>query len=132
MSKKSKTITGIIIIVVFLAIGFVSFMDSKIEYVNFAEAKDRMRTVEVKGQWVKGRESKFDGATNTFSFYMIDDFNNEMKVVLDGAKPNNFDVAEAVVAKGKMKDGYFHAKEVLTKCPSKYEADGKDVKKTGS
>jgi cytochrome c-type biogenesis protein CcmE len=91
-----------------------------------------MRTVEVKGQWVKGMESKFDGATNTFSFYMVDDFNNEMKVVLDGAKPNNFDVAEAVVAKGKMKDGYFHAKEVLTKCPSKYEADGKEVKKTGS
>lgn len=132
MSKKSKTITGITIIIVFLAIGFMSFIDSKIEYVNFNEAKDRMRTVEVKGQWVKGRESKFDGANNTFSFYMVDDFNNEMKVVLDGAKPNNFDVAEAVVAKGKMKDGYFHAKEVLTKCPSKYEADGKEVKKTGS
>ncbi len=31
-----------------------------------------------------------------------------------------------------MKDGYFHAREVLTKCPSKYEADGKEVKKTGS
>lgn len=91
-----------------------------------------MRTVEVKGQWVKDKDSKFDPSANTFTFYMKDDFNNEMKVVLDGAKPNNFDVAEAVVAKGKMKDGYFHAKDVLTKCPSKYEADGKDVKKTGS
>ncbi len=101
MSKKSKVIIGTAIIIVFLAIGFMSFMDSKIEYVNFAEAKERMRTVEVKGQWVKDRETKFDGATNTFSFYMIDDFNNEMKVVLDGAKPNNFDVAESVVAKGK-------------------------------
>jgi len=128
MSKKAKTITGAVIILVFLIIGFMSFMDSKIEYVNFAEAKERMRTVEVKGQWVKGKESKFDASTNTFSFYMVDDFNNEMKVVLEGAKPNNFDVAEAVVAKGKMKDGYFHAKEVLTKCPSKYEADGKEVK----
>ncbi|MDQ3020199.1 MAG: cytochrome c maturation protein CcmE [Bacteroidota bacterium] len=132
MSKKSKTITGVLIIVVFLAIGFMSFMDSKIEYVNFTEAKNRMRTVEVKGQWVKDKESKFDQNTNTFSFYMKDDFNNEMKVVLDGAKPNNFDVADAVVAKGKMKDGYFHAKDVLTKCPSKYEADGKEVMKTGS
>jgi len=127
MSKKAKTILGILIIVVFLAIGFMSFMDSKIEYVNFAEAKERMRTVEVKGQWVKGKESKFDGSTNTFTFYMVDDFNNEMKVVLDGAKPNNFDVAEAVVAKGKMKGDHFHAKDVLTKCPSKYEADGKEI-----
>jgi len=91
-----------------------------------------MRTVEVKGQWIKDMDSKFDQTTNTFSFYMKDDFNNEMKVILEGAKPNNFDVAEAVVAKGKMKDGYFHAKAVLTKCPSKYEADGKEVQqKTG-
>ncbi len=132
MSKRSKTITGILIILVFLTIGFMSFMDSKIEYVNFNEAKNRMRTVEVKGQWLKSKEAKFDAVTNTFSFYMVDDFNQEMKVVLDGAKPNNFDVAEAVVAKGKMKDGYFHAKDVLTKCPSKYEADGKEVKKSGS
>lgn len=133
MSKKAKTITGVSIILVFLVIGFMSFMDSKIEYVNFSEAKDRMRTVEVKGQWLKDKESGFDSKTNTFSFYMRDDFNNEMKVVLDGAKPNNFDVAEAVVAKGKVKDGYFHAKEVLTKCPSKYEADGKDIQqKKGS
>ncbi|MDZ4711990.1 MAG: cytochrome c maturation protein CcmE [bacterium] len=131
MTKRSKTIIGVVIIVVFLAIGFMSFMDSKIEYVNFAEAKDRMRTVEVKGQWIKGMESKFDATTNTFSFYMQDDFKNEMKVVLVGAKPNNFDVAESVVAKGKMKDGYFHATDVLTKCPSKYEADGKDVQQKG-
>ncbi|MEO8446069.1 MAG: cytochrome c maturation protein CcmE [bacterium] len=131
MTKRSKTIIGVVIIVVFLAIGFMSFMDSKIEYVNFAEAKERMRTVEVKGQWIKGKESKFDATTNTFSFYMQDDFKNEMKVVLVGAKPNNFDVAESVVAKGKMKDGYFHATDVLTKCPSKYEADGKDVQHKG-
>jgi cytochrome c-type biogenesis protein CcmE len=29
-----------------------------------------------------------------------------------------------------MMDGYFHAKEVLTKCPSKYEGKGSDVKKS--
>ncbi len=131
MTRKAKTIIGILIIIVFLTIGFMSFMDSKIEYVNFTEAKDRMRTVEVKGYWVKDKDSKFDASSNTFTFYMNDDFNNEMKVVLDGAKPNNFDVAEAVVAKGKMKQGYFHAKEVLTKCPSKYEADGNEVKQKG-
>ena len=83
MTKRAKTIIGISIILVFLAIGFMSFMDSKIEYVNFAEAKNRMRTVEVKGHWIKDKEARFDGATNTFTFYMKDDFNNEMKVVLD-------------------------------------------------
>ena len=130
MSKKAKLITGLLIIIVFVAVGFASFMDNKIEYVNFAQAKEKMKKVEVKGHWVKDKESRFDPNSNTFSFYMVDDFNNEMKVVLAGAKPNNFEVAEAVVAKGKVKDGNFHASEVLTKCPSKYEADGKDVQKT--
>ncbi len=127
MTKKSKMIAGLIIVLVFVAVGFMSFMDSKIEYVNFEQAKEKTKTVEVKGQWVKNKESKFDANQNTFSFYMVDDYNTEMKVVLAGAKPNNFEVAEAVVAKGKVKNGEFHAKELLTKCPSKYEAQGKDV-----
>ena len=62
---------------------------------------------------------------------MKDEGNNVMKVVLDGARPNNFEMAESVVAKGKVKDGNFYAKEVLTKCPSKYEGKGEDVKKSG-
>lgn len=128
MSKKARIIVGIVIVVVFLVVGFMSFMDSKIEYVNFKEAQSRQRTVEVKGQWVKDKDAKFDVATNQFTFFMKDDFANEMKVVYDGAKPNNFEVAEAVVVKGKVKDGNFHAKEILTKCPSKYEAKGTDVK----
>ncbi|MBK6505612.1 MAG: cytochrome c maturation protein CcmE [Ignavibacteria bacterium] len=94
MSKKAKLITGILIILVFVVVGFMSFMDNKIEYVNFAQAKDKVKTVEVKGQWVKDKESKFDPESNTFSFYMVDDFKTEMKVVLAGAKPNNFEVAE--------------------------------------
>jgi cytochrome c-type biogenesis protein CcmE len=128
MSKQARIIVGVIIVVVFLVVGFMSFMDSKIEYVNFKEAENRQRTVEVKGQWIKDKGEKFDVGTNQFTFYMKDDFANEMKVVFDGAKPNNFEVAEAVVVKGKVKDGYFHAKDILTKCPSKYEAKGTDVK----
>jgi cytochrome c-type biogenesis protein CcmE len=130
MRSKSKIIIGVFIIVVFLVVGWISFMDSKIEYVDFNEAHNRMRKVEVKGQWIKNKESKFDATTNTFSFYMVDDNGTEMKVVLDGAKPNNFEVAEAVVAKGKVKDGYFAASDVLTKCPSKYEAGSDQMKES--
>lgn len=132
MKPKAKIIVGVLIIAVFLVVGWMSFMDSKIEYVDFKEAANRERTVEVKGYWVKDKESKFDPSNNTFSFYMVDDNGTESRVVLDGAKPNNFEVAEAVVAKGKMKDGYFHAKDVLTKCPSKYEADGNQMMESGS
>jgi len=130
MTKNLKLIIGLLIIAVFIVVGFMSFMNSKIEYVDFKEAQNRTKTVEVKGVWLKDKDSKYDSDNNTFTFYMKDDKNTEMKVVLANSKPNNFDVAEAVVAKGKVKDGTFYAKEVLTKCPSKYEANGNEVKKT--
>ncbi len=120
MSKNIKTIIGILIIIAVIAAIIPTFLSNKIEYVNFNDAKQRTKTVEVKGVWLKDKEAKFEG--NKFSFYMKDDYNTEMKVVYDGAKPNNFEVAEAVVVKGKVKDGVFIANDILTKCPSKYEA----------
>ena len=126
-----KLITGLFIIAVFLIVGFYAFVDTKVEYANFHTAVQNQKTCQVKGSWIKEKETRFDASSNQFIFYMKDDNNTEMKVVLDGAKPNNFEMAESVVAKGKVKDGYFHAKDVLTKCPSKYEGHGEDVKKSG-
>ena len=129
---NKRYIIGILIIIVFVVVGFFAFKDSKIEYSNFQAAEQTHKTCQVKGSWIKDKDSKFDANTNTFTFYMKDESNTEMKVVLDGAKPNNFEMAENIVAKGKVTDGYFQAKEVLTKCPSKYEGKGQDVQKTGS
>ena len=128
---NKKYVIGIVIIVVFLITGFFAFKDSKIEYSNFQAATENHKICQVKGMWLKDKDAGFDAATNTFSFYMKDEGNTVMKVVLDGARPNNFEMAESVVAKGKVKDGNFYAKEVLTKCPSKYEGKGDDVKKSG-
>jgi cytochrome c-type biogenesis protein CcmE len=130
MSQKIKIIIGSVIIVAFIIVGFVSFMGSKIEYVDFREAQKRMRTVEVKGLWLKDKETKYDASTNMFTFYMKDDNNTEMKVMLNDAKPNNFETAGElmIVAKGKVKDNVFYADKVLTKCPSKYEGTGEQVK----
>ncbi len=129
---NKRYLIGGLIIIIFLVVGFFAFKESKIEYANFQVASENHKTCQVKGSWVKNKDAKFDPATNTFTFYMKDENNSEMKVVLDGAKPNNFEMAENVVAKGKVKDGYFHAKEILTKCPSKYEGKGEDVQKSGS
>lgn len=128
---KTKITISLLIIVVFLIVGFFAFVDNKVEYANFQTAAERHKTCQVKGEWVKNKETRFDASKNQFIFYMKDENNTEMKVVLEGAKPNNFEMAEKIVAKGKITDGYFHAKDVLTKCPSKYEGQGEDVKKTG-
>ena len=127
---NKRYLVGIVIIVVFIVVGFYAFVDTKVEYSNFTHAAETHKKCQVKGSWVKEKESRFDASTNKFTFYMKDENNTEMKVVLDGAEPNNFKMAESVVAKGKIQDGNFHATEVLTKCPSKYEGDGQDVKKS--
>lgn len=127
---NKRYVIGIAIIIVFLIVGFYAFVDTKVEYANFTHAAETQKKCQVKGSWVKEKEAGFDAATNMFTFYMKDENNTVMKVVLEGAEPNNFKMAESIVCKGKIKDGYFHATEVLTKCPSKYEGDGQDVKKS--
>jgi cytochrome c-type biogenesis protein CcmE len=125
-----KIIVAAVVIVAFIVFGAVSFMDSNVEYTDFAKAEKTSKKVQVKGAWVKEKETQFDAKAGQFIFYMIDDNNREAKVVLDGAKPNNFELATSVVAKGRYKDGCFHANELLTKCPSKYEGDATAMKKT--
>ena len=132
MTSKIKITIASVIVVVFVVVGFMSFMDNKIDYASFVEAQKKLKTVEVKGVWQKDKETKYDPDKSTFTFYMKDDANTEMKVILDGAKPNNFDIATMIVAKGKVKDDVFYAKEILTKCPSKYEGKGEDVKKSSN
>jgi cytochrome c-type biogenesis protein CcmE len=124
-----KLIIGSVIILTFFVVGFLSFMDSKIEYADFESASINGKTCQVKGTWIKDKETRFDAESNQFIFYMTDEKNVEMKVVLDGARPNNFEMAESVVAKGKMQDGYFHEKRILTKSTSKYEGRAEDFHK---
>ena len=116
-----KVIVGGLIIVFGIVLGVVNFFDSNVEYGDFALAKKTQKKIQVKGEWVKDRESSFDSEKIQYTFYLKDDSGEILKVVLDGAKPNNFDLATSVVVKGKYMDMYFHATEVQTKCPSKYE-----------
>ena len=129
---KPKIIVAAIIIVGFIIFGSYSFLESNVEYTNIDGAMKTHKKVQLKGEWAKEKESAFDAKTSTFTFYLKDDAGRECKVVLDGAAPNNFELATSVVAKGRyMPDqGYFHATEVLTKCPSKYEAQADEVKKS--
>lgn len=127
---KAKVIVGSIVVVIGIILGAMNFMESNVEYADFTAAEQANKKVQVKGEWVKEQPTSFDMERVKFSFYMKDETNRTVKVILDGAKPNNFELATSVVAKGKFTDGEFHASEVLTKCPSKYEGSSEEVKKT--
>lgn len=129
---KPKVIVGAIVVVGFIIFGSYSFLESNVEYTDISGAMNTQKKVQLKGAWNKEKPSAFDPRTSTFTFFLIDEAGRECKVVLDGAAPNNFELATSVVAKGRYleDEGYFHATEVLTKCPSKYEADAEELKKS--
>ncbi len=122
---KNKYIFGGIIIAVFLILMGYLFTQSNIEYADdFFFFISSIKTVKATGSWVKEKQYEINKENKTFSFYMTDENGNEMKVIFEGTIPNNFETATSVVVTGKYKDGYFHAKDILTKCPSKYEEEG--------
>ena len=119
---KNKYIFGGIIIAVFLVLMGYLFTQSNIEYVDdFNKVMSTEKTVKATGSWVKEKNYQIDNQNKTFSFFMADDHGKQMKVIYEGAIPNNFESATSVVVTGKYENGYFHAKDILTKCPSKYE-----------
>ena len=123
---KNKYIFGGFIIVLFLGIMAYLFTQSNIKYESdFTNVKNTENTVKATGSWVKEKSYDMNLKQNTFSFFMKDEKGNEMKVIYEGAIPNNFETATSVVVTGSYQNGYFHAKDILTKCPSKYE--GKNV-----
>jgi cytochrome c-type biogenesis protein CcmE len=119
---KNKYIFGGIIIAVFLVLMGYLFTQSNIEYVDdFNKVMSTDKVVKATGSWVKEKNYQLDNQNKTFSFIMTDMNGNQMKVVYEGTIPNNFESATSVVVTGKYQNGYFHAKDILTKCPSKYE-----------
>jgi cytochrome c-type biogenesis protein CcmE len=127
---KIKIIIAFAAILVAVVFGSMTFFESNVEYGDFQTALSNSKKIQVKGEWVKDKETVFDATKGQFVFYMKDDNATEMKVVYDGAKPNNFEIANAIVCKGRCREGVFYASEILTKCPSKYEGTSESVKKT--
>lgn len=119
---KNKYIFGGIIVAVFLFIMILLLTQSNIKYENdFIKVMSNNKQVKATGSWVKEKNYELDKEKRTFSFYMADQSGTQMKVVYDGTIPNNFESAVSIVVTGKYQNGYFHAKDILTKCPSKYE-----------
>jgi cytochrome c-type biogenesis protein CcmE len=126
---KIKIIIGGFVIAFGLVLGAINFFKTNVEYGDFSDARRIQKKIQIKGEWVRDRESVFNIEKMQFTFYLKDDNGEISKVVLNGAKPNNFDLASSVVVKGKYSGDYFHATEVLTKCPSKYEGKTGAMKK---
>lgn len=119
---KKFHIIILVIIAASSAVVFLSLNNSE-TYATFNEAADKPgKTFHVVGKLDWNKEMVYNPSqdANVFTFYLIDKNNVERKVVLHKAKPQDFEKSEQIVVIGKMQQDEFHAKDILTKCPSKY------------
>ena len=119
--KKSYIVGGLVVVLA-MGLAMYSFKSTLTSYVTVSEAKASKRPVQVAGIVVKGTD-KYDLERNNLIFVLREDGGDEMRVEYDGPRPGNFDNVTKVVAIGKYepKEQVFMAREVLVKCPTKYE-----------
>ncbi|MFM7216634.1 MAG: cytochrome c maturation protein CcmE [Bacteroidota bacterium] len=119
---KRSHIIGIILIAVALGFILTTISDSS-TYATFSIAAEHpSRTYHVVGRLVKEKPQEYlpEQNANLFTFYMIDNEGAERKVLLNQAKPQDFDKSEQIVVVGKSENDAFMASQILMKCPSKY------------
>lgn len=121
-TSKKAYIIGAVIVVLALIMAMYSFKSTLTAYVSVSEAKVSPRAVQVAGIVVKGSKH-YDIQSNRLMFTLREDSGDEMVVEYDGRKPANFDDVTKIVSIGKYdaRRQAFVAKELLVKCPTKYE-----------
>jgi len=120
MPKNIRTIIALTVVVIFGGLGIWSLVDTATPYVGFEQARAMNKTVQVLGK-VDFENTNYNENTGLFSFYIVNDTGDRMRVDYSGTKPGNFEQAESVVCVGQFKDGSFIARDLLVKCPSKYQ-----------
>ncbi|MEY4594604.1 MAG: hypothetical protein RIQ47_1014 [Bacteroidota bacterium] len=119
---KRSHIIAILLIAVAVGAILSTLADSS-TYATFTIASENPSTTyHVVGKLDKSKPQVYDPAKNAdlFSFYMIDNDGQERQVLLNRAKPQDFDKSEQIVVIGKQESDMFVASDILMKCPSKY------------
>ena len=110
------------LLLAFVAYAGWSFADSVTPYVGIREAKAATSSsVQVKGILAKDAPApQMEG--KDFVFTLQDEETGENLLVhYHGTKPDQFDEAYHIVARGKLQGAFFSSDKLLIKCPSKYE-----------
>lgn len=102
----------------------VSFLQTTTTYDTVAIAKSKPgKFVHLMAKWDKTEPMEYDALKNPnyLSFTAVDSLGEKVNVVYHNPKPENFELSERLVMKGKYEDGKFVCQSIQTKCPSKYK-----------
>ncbi len=121
MIMQRRLLIGGIAILAFLIAGYFALDESTIEYGTIQQARETGKVMQITGQWVKEQGYRYVASVDQFYFVLRDDQGDEIPVVYQGAKPNNFELSNSIVVRGRILGDTLRATAILTKCPSKYE-----------
>ena len=120
-----KKIHIILIVLIAGSIGILlTFLKTTSTYDNIETAMSKPgKFVHLMAQLDKTQPIEYDAIKNPnyLSFTAKDSTGKSVKVVYHNAKPENLELSDKLVLKGKYQDGLFDCKDIQTKCPSKYK-----------
>jgi cytochrome c-type biogenesis protein CcmE len=122
-TKKVFYLVGAVLLLVFAGFSYSEFKGALTPYVSYDVAREAERTVQVAGGLEQG-SSGYDEASGELRFTLIEaETAQTIRVRYEGVKPANFEDAISIVAIGRFDAGdqVFAAKQLLVKCPSKYQ-----------
>lgn len=132
---KKTHIVAFIFFAIAIAFMIGSVSDSS-SYADFDEAfSNPEKEYHVVGQLDRSGDIIYNPEENPniTKFTMVDNNGETRRVILNKAKPQDFERSESVVLIGKANGDEFHATEMLMKCPSKYKEEGKfELEETAS
>jgi cytochrome c-type biogenesis protein CcmE len=119
---------GAVLLLAFAGFSLSAFKETLTPYVDYRQAREADRVVQVMGALEKGSSKYVD--TEDFLYFTIKDpqTKDKIRVRYKGIKPANFEDAISIVAIGQYDESAkeFEANKLLVKCPSKYQ--GAEVK----
>jgi cytochrome c-type biogenesis protein CcmE len=124
-----------IILLVFIAAAIavlISFLQTTTTYdtVDTAISKPG-KFVHLMARWDQSEPIEYDAIKdpNYLAFTAVDTLGKKVRVIYHNPKPENFEISERLVLKGKYENGQFNCDNIQTKCPSKYKDDMKAAQK---
>lgn len=109
---------GMAIIVAALAFGSRAFVTSLTPYVPFSQAREAKANVQTMGNLDK-KSIRYE--RNILQFTLVDDRGDQLPVEFQGPRAANFEQAVQITAIGRYDGAVFQAKNLLVKCPTKYQ-----------
>jgi cytochrome c-type biogenesis protein CcmE len=123
--NRKLLIGGTIILIVVAYLFWSGMKDSSVYFMTVNEFFNEIDQMEGKGTRVNGDiipgSIKWD-APNLLLTFQLTDGKNVLNVRHNGVAPDTFQEGLSVVVEGKYENGTFNATQIMTKCPSKYEA----------